>query len=96
MRGTDLPQQAWHKSSYSNHAGACVEVARLGDYAAAQQPWRKSSYSNHVGNCVEVARLGVAVATRDSKDPAGPALRFGAEAWAAFVGAVADGRFDRL
>lgn len=41
-----------------------------------------------------MARLGAGVATRDSKDPAGPALRFDAAAWAAFVGSVQAGGFD--
>lgn len=66
MRGTDLPQQAWYKSSYSNASGACVEVAQL----------------------------GTCVAARDSKDPAGPALRFAAGAWTAFIASVANGEFD--
>lgn len=37
--------------------------------------WRKSSYSGggQGGDCVEVSSLG---ALRDSKNPAGPALRF--------------------
>jgi hypothetical protein len=58
--------------------------------------WRASSYSNaEGGNCVEVASLSGggrlapgAVPVRDSKRPRGPALRFGAGAWAAFVEAV--------
>lgn len=33
--------------------------------------WRKSSYSSNGGDCVELA----AGAVRDSKNPAGPALR---------------------
>jgi len=44
---------------------------------------------------VEVANLpdgGRAV--RDSKDPAGPILRFTAREWAAFVGGAKDGEFD--
>lgn len=57
--------------------------------------WRKSSYSGgNGGNCVEVAVLpdgGRAV--RDSKDPAGARLAFGADAWRAFVAGVKDGEF---
>ena len=59
--------------------------------------WRKSARSNSSGgNCVEVAPLpdgGMAV--RDSKDPDGPVLTFTAAEWAAFIGGVKDGEFDR-
>lgn len=56
--------------------------------------WRKSSRSGS-GNCVEVARnLPGVVAVRDSKDPAGPALAFTPEGWAAFTGSVRAGDFD--
>ena len=55
--------------------------------------WRKSSRSGS-GNCVEVARnLPGVVAVRDSKDPAGPALAFTPEDWAAFTGSVRAGHF---
>jgi hypothetical protein len=49
--------------------------------------WRKASYSStNGGNCVEVARnLPGAVAVRDSKDPAGPALAFTPQEWSAFT-----------
>lgn len=47
--------------------------------------WRKSSYSNSTANCVEVAFGGPAVAVRDSKNTAIPALTFPASAWAAFL-----------
>jgi hypothetical protein len=76
--------------------------ARTEEAAMEHQPppagvWFKSSYSQENGtNCVEVADLGFAaqVAVRDSKDKAGPALLFPADAFAAFVDAVRDGRFD--
>ncbi|MFI1829639.1 DUF397 domain-containing protein [Streptomyces sp. NPDC020412] len=50
--------------------------------------WRKSSYSSGAGdNCVEVAdNIPGTVPVRDSKNPTGPALAFGIDAWAAFVG----------
>ncbi|MFI6759778.1 DUF397 domain-containing protein [Micromonospora sp. NPDC050417] len=50
--------------------------------------WRKSTRSGTSGgNCVEVAdNLPGVVGVRDSKDPAGPALAFGPDAWRAFVG----------
>ena len=62
--------------------------------------WVKSTRSGPTGgNCVEVASLtsGSAsgdglVAVRDSRRPAGPALLFGREQWAAFVAAVSGRR----
>lgn len=57
--------------------------------------WQKSSYSNYNGNCVEVAGLpGGERAVRDSKDAAGPALRFAQNEWASFVAAIKLGEFD--
>jgi len=57
--------------------------------------WFTSSYSNNGGQCVEVAANLVAsrgvVPVRDSKDPEGPALVFGASSWAAFVADVKSG-----
>lgn len=48
--------------------------------------WQRSTRceSNH---CVEVATLGV-VLVRDSKDPDGGTLTFGAGAWSAFLDAI--------
>lgn len=50
--------------------------------------WRKSSHSFSNGNCAEVGQAGTVVGVRDSKDPGGPVLAFGAEAWAAFLAMV--------
>ena len=48
--------------------------------------WRKSSYSgSNGGNCVEVGAADLAVAVRDSKDPAGQVLTFAAPTWKAFA-----------
>ncbi|MER7911302.1 MULTISPECIES: DUF397 domain-containing protein [unclassified Streptomyces] len=49
--------------------------------------WRKSSYSGtNGGECVEVADgFPGAVPVRDSKNPAGPSLVMGPEAWQTFV-----------
>jgi Domain of unknown function (DUF397) len=50
--------------------------------------WRKSSYSGaNGGNCVEVASAG-AVLVRDSRDPEGPRLAFGRQAWETFAAMV--------
>ncbi|MFJ3903538.1 DUF397 domain-containing protein [Streptomyces sp. NPDC090025] len=86
MRGYDLTNAHWFKSSYSDgDGGDCVEVSY--DFVGAA--WRKSSYSNSQGgDCVEVLD-GVpgVVPVRDSKNP-GPALLVPAAAWAAFVGGL--------
>lgn len=58
--------------------------------------WFKSSRSGDKADCVEVAFLdGGLVGTRDSKNPAGPALVFTPGEWDAFVCGVEDGEFDR-
>jgi hypothetical protein len=53
--------------------------------------WRKSSYSTAQGNCVEVAHMPGGAAVRDSKDTAGPVLRFTMGEWRAFLAAIKDG-----
>ena len=64
--------------------------------------WRKSTRSNSSGNCVQFAQLdgragGAAlVGVRDSKNPDGPALVFGAGEVAGFVGASKAGAFDNV
>ena len=59
--------------------------------------WIKSSLSYAAGNCVEVATLsGGAVGVRNSRDSAGPVLRFTPEEWHAFLGGVRNGEFDRF
>lgn len=56
--------------------------------------WRKSSYSGGPGSdCVEVAHAAGDLLVRDSKDPAGPVLRFQRGEFAAFLAAVRNGRF---
>lgn len=57
--------------------------------------WRKSSRSGAAGHCVEVAETTATVYVRDSKDAAGPMLRFAGPTWAAFIEGVRDGEFDR-
>jgi Domain of unknown function (DUF397) len=71
----------WFKSAASLSNGNCVETR-----------WRKSSHSTPNGQCVEVAG-GPLVQVRDSKNPGGGILAFGAEAWAAFTAAIKAGEF---
>ncbi|MFJ6833016.1 DUF397 domain-containing protein [Streptomyces sp. NPDC091209] len=78
-RENDLTTATWYKSSYSGGSGGdCLEVAR----------WRKSSYSGgQGGDCLEVADGHPSlVPVRDSKNPLGPVITFGAAAWGTFVG----------
>jgi Domain of unknown function (DUF397) len=56
--------------------------------------WRKSWVCGASPNCVEVALQTQAVVVRDSKDSAGPVLKFTVEEWAAFVAGVRNGQFD--
>jgi hypothetical protein len=57
--------------------------------------WTKSSLSFSNGNCVEVASLaGDEIGVRDSKNVAGPVLRFTPDEWHAFIGGVRKGEFD--
>jgi hypothetical protein len=60
--------------------------------------WRKSSYSGGGNNCVEVAQVDgtSAVAVRDSKNPDGGRLIFGAGAWEAFITGIKRGRYPGL
>ena len=82
----------WRKSTHSFSNGNCAEVAAwrtssasAGNGACAEVgAWRKSSASESNG-CAEVGQAGAVVGVRDSKDPGGPVLAFGAGAWAAFL-----------
>lgn len=71
------------------------EHTPLDDQPTARH-WFKSSYSGGAGaECVEVATLGGGTtAVRDSKDPEGGCLAFGAEAWGAFIRAVREGGLE--
>ncbi|HET6529274.1 MAG TPA: DUF397 domain-containing protein [Actinoplanes sp.] len=73
-----------------------MEVTAKGfrlDLSHAQ--WIKSTRSgSDSDNCVEVAFVEDAIAVRDSRNPAGPALLFTAAEWDAFVGGAKDGEFD--
>jgi hypothetical protein len=59
--------------------------------------WRKSLHSNPSGNCVEIAELaGGAVAIRNSRFPAGPALVCDRADFATFLAGARAGEFDSL
>jgi hypothetical protein len=59
--------------------------------------WTKSSLSFSNSNCVEVASLpNGGVGVRDSKDSAGPVLRFTPGEWHAFLGGARNGEFDQF
>lgn len=57
----------------------------LSNASARNVDWHKSSYSGANSNCVEAGRLATDTVVRDSKDPAGPALAFSAQAWNDFL-----------
>ena len=67
-----------------------MTIPEIPDISGAR--WRKSSYSGSGNNCVEVAQTMTGCAVRDSKNPDGGHLIFGADAWAAFVADVKRGR----
>ncbi|MFJ2088158.1 DUF397 domain-containing protein [Streptomyces sp. NPDC087901] len=81
--GHGLAEVRWRKSSYSGtNGGECVECTVTGGAA-----WRKSTYSGNTGGeCVEVADgCAASVPVRDSKNPSGPVVVIGADAWQDFV-----------
>lgn len=57
--------------------------------------WRKSARSDSSGgDCVEVAGVASVVAVRDSKDPDGPRLVVGRDAFGALARDIRSGRYD--
>jgi hypothetical protein len=69
----------WRKSSFSEGANGCVELA------VAETVRAEASYT------VLTDKLYL---VRDSKNPDGPVLAFAPGEWEAFIGGVKDGRFD--
>ncbi len=69
-----------------------MEVEDLIGLDLSRCAWKKSSRSGDSGgNCVEVAVISKAVAVRDSKNPAGPALLFSLNEWKGFLRSVKSG-----
>jgi uncharacterized protein DUF397 len=62
----------------------------------SETPWIKASASNDQGSCVELRRSGAMIEVRDSKDPAGPVLRFTTAEFAAWLDGATKGEFDHL
>ena len=58
-------------------------------------PWRKSIRSTGGNDCVEVAQTAASCLIRDSKNPDGARLAVRPKAWAAFVGGIKHGAYDR-
>lgn len=58
--------------------------------------WRKATRSIGNGDCVEIAPVSGTIAVRDSKDPAGPVLRYPADAWKEFLSEAGRGDFDQV
>ena len=58
--------------------------------------WRKSTHSGGVDTtCVEVAEMIRGLRVRDSKDPSGPQLAFGAQNWDRFLARISGHRHHR-
>ena len=58
--------------------------------------WRKSSHSGSGNNCLEFASMEAGVAVRDSKNPDGGHLVFGAQDWEAFITGIKRGEYNSL
>ncbi len=79
----------------TNEKVEIYEMSLIESHAGGSLAWRKATASAGNGACVEVAPIddgGVAVS--DSKDPAGPILRYTANEWKAFLLGAKQGEFD--
>ena len=59
-----------------------------------QPAWRTASFCA-AGECVEVAQGGDLIILRDSTQPHGSMLHYGAAEWRSFIRTVKAGEFDR-
>ncbi|GAA4869565.1 DUF397 domain-containing protein [Saccharopolyspora cebuensis] len=57
--------------------------------------WRKASRSQNGSACVEVGRVADGAAVRDTKNRATGYFTTTGPQWAAFLGAIKTGRYDR-
>jgi hypothetical protein len=73
--------------------GKCGEEAAMNGPSDKAVVWQRSRRCDSA-TCVEVATTDDRVGVRDGKQPAGPALWFSHEEWAAFVAGVRAGDFD--
>lgn len=61
----------------------------------AYSDWHKSTRSGNQANCVAVRTDGVTVQVKDTKDPDGAVLTFGAGSWCSFIFAIKAGALDQ-
>ncbi|MFI7145976.1 DUF397 domain-containing protein [Nonomuraea sp. NPDC050022] len=59
-----------------------------------EQGWITSSRTGSGQQCVQMKPSGTGVALRDSKDPSGPQLRAGTDAWRSFLAGAKNGYFE--
>ena len=78
-----------------SYAFAFAQLGRAVQLISAA--WRKSKVSNTSGSCIEVAELtDGAIAVRNSRPPAGPALIYTQAGIRAFLTGLKNGDFDDL
>ncbi|GII80231.1 hypothetical protein Sru01_52130 [Sphaerisporangium rufum] len=82
-----------HSERYATRSTLPASNGATTEVDDSYDSWWKSSASGTGENCVEAARVpGGGRAIRDSKDPDGPVLRFGANEWRVFLSGIKDGR----
>ncbi|GGK64374.1 hypothetical protein Sme01_25660 [Sphaerisporangium melleum] len=74
--------RSWRKSSFSEGANGCVELA-IAEAVEGTPLWHRE----------EDGKLCL---VRDSKNPQGPVLAFRPSAWGAFIGGIKGGWADHL